>query len=143
MDVTVVANKIIDQADKIFISGSCRIIAPSAARETTLFPALAIPVESKREFECPQEHEKALRAMIPKVDKIVTIGWRATEENFLKMLAGQDGTLRVFIVSGNESGVKETAANLRKADISCEVSADPNGFTHFARQRTLEGFLKE
>jgi len=51
-----------------------------------LFPAIAIPVENKRDFECPKDQLDTLRSYIPSVTKILTIGWRATEQPFLDIL---------------------------------------------------------
>ena len=54
--------------------------------DTTVFPAIAIPVENKREFECPVDHLKQLRMFLPHVTKIIIVGWRATETHFLDLL---------------------------------------------------------
>ncbi len=51
-----------------------------------LFPAIAIPVESKSEFECPQDHVDCLVQLLPDTSKILVIGWRAMEMNFLELL---------------------------------------------------------
>lgn len=50
------------------------------------FPAIAIPVEEKQDFECPDSHVTALRDLLPTVNKLLVIGWRAAEENFLALL---------------------------------------------------------
>ncbi len=52
-------------------------------------PALAVPVETKGEFECPPEHMETLRALLPTVDRVLVIGWRATEQNFIDLLKGE------------------------------------------------------
>ena len=51
-----------------------------------VFPALSIPVENKDEFSCPPTHVEALEKMLPTVTKMITIGWRATEAEFLNRL---------------------------------------------------------
>jgi hypothetical protein len=80
------------------------------------FPALAIPVEKKNEFQCPPGHIRELANIIPKVTKIITIGWRATEQHFLTMLknplTGLQGDVDRMVVSGDLRGVTETNANL-------------------------------
>jgi len=38
-------------------------------------PALAIPLVAKATFECPKAHEEILRQCIPKVTKLLVIGW--------------------------------------------------------------------
>lgn len=49
-------------------------------------PALTVPIESKLIFECPPAHMKALELELPRVDRVLTIGWRATEVPFLNFL---------------------------------------------------------
>jgi len=51
-----------------------------------VFPALAIPVQRKSKFACPQNHIDCLVKLLPKVTKILVIGWRATEQHFLQLL---------------------------------------------------------
>jgi SIR2-like domain len=80
------------------------------------FPALAIPVEKKSEFVCQQEHLRALADVLPRVTKIITVGWRATEQNFLTMLknplTGLQGDVDLMVVSGSLDGATETNNNL-------------------------------
>jgi hypothetical protein len=38
-------------------------------------------------FECPTDHIGTLESYIPRVSKIITIGWRRAEQHFLKLLA--------------------------------------------------------
>jgi hypothetical protein len=52
-----------------------------------LVPAIAIPVEKKASFECPQTHLRELEKLLPQIDKLALIGWRATEDHFLDLLA--------------------------------------------------------
>ena len=84
-----IANELIERVRELKISDRYRLVSehPTAKTdEVVLFPALAIPMESKRDFECPVEHVEALKIFLPKVSKILVIGWRAKEEPFLQML---------------------------------------------------------
>jgi len=63
-----------------------------SGRECPLFPAIAIPVERKNDFECPAEHLQALTACLPQVSHLLIIGWRAAEQHFLTLL--KDGLPR-------------------------------------------------
>jgi hypothetical protein len=80
------------------------------------FPAISIPVHKKDEFACPREHVEALARLLPNVTKIITIGWRASEEKFLAMLTarltGLKRNLDLLVVSGSVKGARETIANL-------------------------------
>lgn len=72
-------------------------------------PALAVPVYRKSEFECPPEHIEALRSLLPKVDRLLVIGWRATEQNFIELLGA------------------ERSQRLRSALIACKSKKDSGG----------------
>ena len=63
-----------------------------------IFPAMAIPIQEKLSFECPEEHVKALKASISKCGRILVIGWRGPEQPFLELqephlVAGVPGKL--------------------------------------------------
>jgi hypothetical protein len=77
-------------------------------------PALSIPVENKDEFSCPPEHVEVLRSCIKNVTKIVTIGWRATERDFLQLLRESlpESSPDLMVVSGSAEGADETCDNL-------------------------------
>ena len=51
-------------------------LRPNTNPPDALWPAIALPVAGKAEFECPEPHMAALDACIPKVSKLLTIGWR-------------------------------------------------------------------
>lgn len=85
--------------------------------QTFGFPALAIPVEKKSEFVCPPEHLQALADVLRRVKKVITVGWRATEQHFLAMLKKQPMGLDIYnvdlmVVSGDTKGVAQTNENL-------------------------------
>lgn len=85
-----------------------------------LYPALSIPVEKKDEFSCPAEHVTALEGLLPRVTKMITIGWRATEADFLSRLkfarlqpyADICKAMSLLVVSGTQQGAEETLQNL-------------------------------
>jgi hypothetical protein len=108
-----------------------------------LFPALAIPVESKLDFECPDEHQAALREAIPQVDKLITIGWRATETPFLELLQQNiQAPIRVGVVAGSRDAASETADRLRNAGVVGEYLLTEGGFTDFILDQVAEDFLR-
>jgi hypothetical protein len=115
---------------------------------TVGFPALAIPVEKKGEFVCPQEHLGALAAIVPKVTKIITVGWRATEQHFLTMLkkklTGLQGDVDLMVVSGDIRGVTETNANLGLVNVPSgrRYATVETGFSGLTKDMSrLEAFL--
>jgi hypothetical protein len=104
------------------------------------FPALAIPVEKKNEFLCPPEHLRVLAEVIPKVTRIITIGWRATEQDFLTMLkkpvTGLQGDVDLMVVSGDVRGVTETNTNLG-------LVKDPSKHRYATVEKGFSGLIKD
>lgn len=94
--------------------------APEDTTSVVLYPALSIPVEKKDALSCPREHVAALAAMLPNVTKMITIGWRATEAEFLNMLLASRSVLvsglrqpvNLLVVTGSAEGAAETVQNL-------------------------------
>jgi hypothetical protein len=112
-----------------------------------VFPAIAIPTETKRTFECPDQHLKALKQDLPKVTKMIVIGWRATEDHFLDLLAGDSGgpKLELLIACGNTD---ESVATLDRLQRRFNLVSDRKdrgatglGFTDLIRSRMVEEFL--
>jgi hypothetical protein len=100
-----------------------------------LVPAIAIPVEKKASFECPQPHLDLLKELLPDVDRLLLIGWRAREDHFLALLqAHLKGPLLVQVVAGTESEASGIASGLQggpfsKLEVKWEYA--PAGFTDF------------
>lgn len=108
-----------------------------------LFPALAIPTENIRNFECPNDHVEVLQNFLPKVSKILGIGWRATEEPFLQMLTRYlKQEVQVFIVAESVENARELEGHLRRAGIAGTFSIGSGGFTEFIQQREADAFLR-
>ena len=141
-----IANELIERVGELKISDRYRLVTEhpiSKAEDVVLFPALAIPTESKRDFECPNDHVEVLQDFLPKVSKILVIGWRATEKPFLQMLTRylKQG-VQVFIVAGSVENAREPEGSLRSARITGTFSIGPWGFTEFIRQREADAFLR-
>ena len=111
--------------------------------DAPVFPAIAIPVESKNSFECPPAHIEALGELIPKTRKILTIGWRSTEAHFLSLLAERlPQGVDVFVVSGDVNKAEETIQHLRTAGVTGKFGAGRTGFTEMVVTREIDEFLK-
>jgi hypothetical protein len=110
---------------------------------TLLFPAIAIPIENKQHYECPDEHVAALREFIPKTTKLLMIGWRATEKHFLSLLSeGIPEELRVMSVAGSLDAAKQSVKNLRDAGIRAHAIESEGGFSDFIVNREGDEFLR-
>ena len=105
-----------------------------------LYPAIAIPVLTKDSFECPQEHVQQLTSSIPKVSKILTIGWRGTEQHFLKLLRGV-GPIYLVNVAGTEAEAVEVRERIQALGIGIRDAAAFGGFTETIVERRLDRFL--
>lgn len=92
------------------------------------FPALAIPVERKPHFECPVEHQDALGRLLPSVDKVLLVGWKAREKHFLDVLSGaiRDDPEHVH---DSESGAARPRTRLDPDALTLAVTGTPDGMT--------------
>jgi hypothetical protein len=58
---------------------------PTGLRHEMYFPAIAIPISGKPRYETPSLHVDALSEERPRVDRLITIGWKARETRFLDL----------------------------------------------------------
>ena len=111
-----------------------------------VFPAIAIPVERKSQFECPSDHFDALRSRLPNVRKILVIGWRAMEEHFLKILSEHlRAPLEVLVVDGSNENAADVEGRLEKVIGSLvpgRIQSVSGGFTEFVVGRRAVSFLE-
>jgi hypothetical protein len=115
----------------------------SKLNNVALFPAIAIPVETKQHYECPKEHLSALQECIPRTTKLLMIGWRASEQHFLKLLSeGVKRKLRVMSVAGELDAAKQSVKNLRDAGVDVDAVESSGGFTDFVVNREGDDFLR-
>lgn len=106
-------------------------------------PAIAIPVEGKSEFECPDLHLEALDAAIDDADTALILGWRGAERHFLERWAAARKTGALHIVSGSTAGAQEVKGRL--ADFGLGEHAtflSSGGFTDFVRSGELQDALQ-
>jgi len=140
------ATRLIDQYPILDISRDFVLIGeypPSPRIKKPVFPALAIPVEEKLDFECPAEHVEALKSFLPNVTKILVIGWRATEKPFLEILKSGLGGRNpdITIVNGLSDNSQVAANNLQKVGITGKFRILNEGFTDFIRRDSGRVFL--
>ncbi len=111
-----------------------------------IFPAIAIPVETKSDFECPAKHLETLKADLPSVTRVLLIGWRATEIHFLKLWAAHHAQeVRIRIVAGSASGATQAQERLEGAGIfeKSGVRISGAGFGEFVTGAELDNFLRD
>lgn len=107
-------------------------------------PAIAIPVETKAELECPEEHLQKLWEFLPKVKVMMTVGWRANEKDFVRRLvSGLPSGLKTLVVSSGAHSAEEGADHLRQAGLRGEISgSSASGFTDFEKKVEATRFLR-
>ena len=111
-------------------------------RRIPIFPALAIPVEAKRDFACPADHLEVLRQCIPAVTKIVVIGWRGVEAHFAELLRGLDQPRGIggVVVGGNPGSANEVAVRLQHLNVTWRPFHA--GFTEWVTGDEVDRFLR-
>jgi hypothetical protein len=106
-------------------------------------PALAIPVVTKSNFVCPQAHIDHLEQLLPKVEKILVMGWRGAETHFLKLLsAGLRGPVKVLSACGEPDESTVTNQRMRGAGVAGTFFAAAGGFTDLILSRDGESFMR-
>jgi hypothetical protein len=149
--------QLIEQAPSIKLSD--QYVRANATDPAQLFkfkqpivPAIAIPVQTKTAdfFEWPSSHRTHFEELLPRVTKILIIGWRAREAHFLNLLrknlptGGITQITHLQVVGRNPEEAGEISKQFI-ADIGREVKTPPSssrarGFSHFVREE-LVGFF--
>lgn len=151
------ANSLIDIAHKIDVGDKYHLIPdayrsqgmvsfmeiPGKPGEQFVFPAIAIPLETKKEYECPTEHVQALEECISKTDKLLIIGWKAAEEHFVKLLAeGLRKEIPKMIVSSGRDSAGRIKDTLQRFGVDgASWLLGESGFTDAVRSGRIENFI--
>ena len=140
------ANDLIERISELAIGPSYEMVNehPVASGARALFPAIAIPVETKTSYECPKEHIDTMEKFLPNVTKLLIIGWRGTEDRFLNSLAKNvDANTEMMIVSSSVDGANHVAAQIRESGVMARhVLCSNHGFTNFVTAREADQFLR-
>lgn len=142
-----VAQELIRRCSDINISKEYVITTgspPAPIEGRGIFPALAIPVETKLDFECPEEHVTALKEALPQVTKILIIGWRAAEQPFLELMKkGLCIKPRVLIVNREQKDCDDVVNALTRAGIFAQqTETHKMGFTDFILTKRGKPFFQ-
>jgi hypothetical protein len=84
-----------------------------------------------------------LDACLPKVDRVLVIGWRGAEQHFLDRLRAIRGKATPFLIVGyGEEGTRTTIDNLVSAGFDeTAMTRFTDGFGGFLETKELEAFL--
>jgi SIR2-like domain len=147
-DTHLVAREWIQRAAELKITDVyhlVEVLPASVARGISFFPAIAIPVEKGKTFECPEARIKQLTAVLPDVTAVLVIGWRGAEEHFLDILKAHLATgVRMHIVTKGLKDAEDTRVRICTALVKnppATVTLSDEGFTDFILSGKAEKFL--
>lgn len=102
-------------------------------------PAIAIPLPGKLGPECPDALKEALQQSLPKVTRLLIIGWTGKEDHFLQLLRdGLDSKVRGLVVSGSEQSAQGTIRHLESKGLRIRFEYSKFGFGDFLRSDELK-----
>jgi SIR2-like protein len=109
------------------------------------FPAIAIPVEREKTFECPPNMIEELKELLPQTTQVLVIGWRATEQHFLDLLRihVRRGT-HLHVVAGGKTDAEEIRTRICRALMNSPpnyIWESARGFTDFILSGAAEKYL--
>jgi hypothetical protein len=109
------------------------------------FPAIAIPVENKGGFECPQRLVETLIGLLPRVTKVLVIGWRASETHFLDLLRQYlKSGVHLWVVGRDGPDAERVRVRLEEVlgyEPTSFTAETAVGFTELIRSRRHEQIL--
>jgi hypothetical protein len=111
-----------------------------------VLPAIAIPVEKKQEYECPPSHVARLKECLRDTSRLLLIGWKGAEANFVSLLRDNlPGDVQVMVVANGTVGARRMIirlqSELKNFGYSRYVAA-PSGFTDLLLSRRLPDFIR-
>jgi hypothetical protein len=143
-----VAREMIERIAELEITNNYALInssPPGPSNGKPTFPAIAIPVEKKANFECPSDLIAELTGLLPQVSKLLLIGWRATEAHFLELLTKHlKPGVKFHVVAKGLQEVEEIKVRVHRALLNnrpASGSLNDEGFTDFILSRSADEFL--
>ena len=141
-------NQVIQDVPKLKFSPDYHVIPaqPLTQRylENAQFPALAIPIANKSSYVCPEAHHQMLVECLPKVEKLLIIGWRGADDSFLKLLAENIGARsRIMVVSSSQAKASQIILRIRNSGVNGSTfTAAEAGFGQTITNGEFERFLE-
>jgi hypothetical protein len=105
-------------------------------------PAIAVPVHDKDAFECPEEHVFTIEAAVRSATKVLCVGWRGLEAEFLSKWSKRNAEMDLLIASGNSEFGAETWRNMTAGGFeSRQPAIHDGGFGSLLGSSELATFL--
>ena len=114
----IISAALIRDAPTIEVSDQYRLIAGAAPivkdADSVLFPAVAVPVQTKQSFELPANHLVDLVRRLKAATHVLIVGWRGMDGHFAALLRDHlPASAAIQIVCGESSGeVRDTLVRL-------------------------------
>jgi len=90
-------------------------------------PGLAVPTTLKQRFQCPTDHVDEFASEVGRIDRLLTIGWRAAEPHVLELLAQNiPPGYHLAICDRSNDDIQAIWDNL---GLAARRSPDPKAFT--------------
>lgn len=104
-------------------------------------PAIALPIQNKNNFVCPDGHITALERSLNETDKILIIGWRGQDPFLMNLLTRHFAGKEVPIAIVGGKNVEDTLKNFSGGLKTKVKNIAKSGFTAFMTSGGCEGFL--
>lgn len=102
-------------------------------------PALAIPITTKANYVCPDEHITYLEDALKNIDRILIIGWRGNDEYLISLLKDKiKNPMPVTIVSKTSSTLVKDKIYMNK---NLTIKILDIGFSQFINGEQVENFF--
>ncbi len=133
LDAAGLANLLIENGGSDAANGKIYYENDTPFRHRLLLPALAVPIAGKSDFECPPLHRAKLGELIPRVRRILCIGWRGQESHFLQMLkVGLKGAVLLRAVADSVQNAQTTLDTILRARVAATSAEAHGGFSSAA-----------
>ena len=115
--------------------------APKLADGRPAFPAIAIPLAAKDDFECPDEHLEVARRALEEAERLLLVGWRAADRTFLELMAkALKPGCRVQVVA--RADAQQIVDRLKAAGIPIgKAHLESGGFTRYVTDNAWSWLL--
>jgi len=152
--------RVIDRADELIPSTEFHLVTDQQAFDAmgnflgastswaggfACVPAIAIPLQNKDQYECPFYHVTQLEKAVSQTHKLLLIGWRATEEKFLKLLQIRlPKDVRILVVAENRENAQTIISSLKSQNIAANsFEAAESGFTNsLVKSQEIGNFIR-
>jgi len=110
------------------------------------YPSLAVPIEGKDEFACPEEHIQKAKSFLKFCSNFIIIGFSALDEHVLKQLEAVQYVRKLMVVNGSEASALEAIRRIASKNMKFSHENYPDclyagGFRDFMTSGELDRFL--